>query len=381
MLLRRLELTDVRSYVHTEVAFDGGVTVLIGRNAHGKTNLLEAAHRVAVGSSHRVSSDTPLVRRDAGAGYVRTQIETDEGRRRSVELELRPGRGTRARVDGQDVRRSADAIGVLRAVMFAPEDLSVVRGDPGERRRFLDEVLAQRRPAFALARGEYDRVLRQRNQLLKSARGLDHVPGTLETWTDELVRHGSVITAARIALVHALAGPAAELYGWLVDQPEPIEMTYVTSSGPSFTGVAGDPTPDPGELAEQMRAAIADAARDERARGLSLVGPHRDELDLQIRELPARGYASHGQLWSLALALRLATYDVLAEVGDRPIVLLDDVFAELDETRRQRLADACADWDQVIVTSAVDDDVPLEGPRLDVVMHDGVSSVTARGDL
>jgi DNA replication and repair protein RecF len=387
--LRRLELVDVRSYDRVTLELDPGVTVLVGPNAQGKTNLLEAVLRAATGSSHRVASDGPLVRAGADLGVIRCELRTDEGRRRTLELEVGTGRRTRTKVDGQDVRRAAEAAGVLRVVLFAPEDVAIVRGDPAERRRFLDDLLTQRRPAFAAARGEYERVLRQRNQLLKQLRGLspaarEAATGTLEAWTEQLVHHGTQLLAARIAAVRALAGPVDEAYRDLADRPEPIGLTYRSSVGVDVEGGSvepgtGDRVPDPAPLADAMRARLEEVAGDERQRGVTLVGPHRDELEISIGPLPSRGYSSHGEAWSLALSLKLATEAVLAEVGDRPVVLLDDVFAELDTTRRGKLAAACAAFDQVLVTAAVEEDVPLQGERVDVRIDGGVSRVSVRG--
>jgi DNA replication and repair protein RecF len=384
--LRRIELVDVRSYDRATLELERGVTVLVGPNAQGKTNLLEAVLRAATGGSHRVATDAPLVRMGAEVGIIRCEVETDEGRRRTLELEVGTGRRTRTKVDGQDVRRAADAAGVLRVVLFAPEDLTIVRGDPAERRRFLDDLLGQRRPAFAAARAEYERVLRQRNQLLKQARGLsggarEAASATLEVWTEQLVTHGTQLLAARIAAVRALAGPVDEAYRDLADRPEPVSLRYRSSTGVVIDGAdpVDERVPDPAPLAEGMRAALAEVAREEEHRGLTLVGPHRDELELVIGALPARGYSSHGEAWSLALSLKLATEAVLAEVGDRPLVLLDDVFAELDQVRRRRLAAACAAFDQVLVTAAVEEDVPLEGTRVDVAIEDGRSQLRVRG--
>ena len=389
MWLRRLELSDLRSYQHVTLDLPEGVMVLVGANGQGKTNLLEAIYRAATGSSHRAAGDAPLVRAGAQLGVIRCELSTDGGRRRTLDLEVGSGRRTRTRVDGQQVHRSSDALGVLRAVMFAPEDVAIVRGDPSERRRFLDELLAQRRPAFAAARSEYDRALRQRNQLLKQARGLsadarEAAAGTLEVWTEQLVRHGAQIIAARVAAIRTLAGPVDRFYRELADRPERIALTYRWSAGddlapiPEDDEVAADPVPDPAPIIEALRTAFADRRGDELARGQTLVGPHRDDLELAIGALPARGYASQGEAWSLALALKLATFEVLAQVGDRPIVLLDDVFAELDRSRRSRLAAACGRFDQTLVSAAVEEDVPLEGARVDVVIDDGVSRLSPR---
>jgi DNA replication and repair protein RecF len=367
--LERLSLTDFRSYREAVCELGPGVRVFVGPNAQGKTNLLESVHYLATGGSHRVSSDTPLVRREAESAIIRADAHT-EGRSVRVELELRPGGRNRARLNGQPRARTREVIGVVRAVLFAPEDLGLVRGDPADRRRFLDDLLAQRRPAYAAAKQEYDRVLRQRNALLKDARRRGGVPdSTLPAWTDALVRAGATLLAARIAVVHALTGPADAAYRELLSgtaEPEAadrIVLGYELSTGRSLTAHAQGGVPDPAVLAEELRDSLADRAADERERGLTLVGPHRDELFLGIGDLPAKGFASHGESWSLALALRLASREILREVGEEPVVLLDDVFAELDTNRRGRLAARCAEFEQVLVTAAVDDDVPLEGPR------------------
>ena len=381
MQVRRLELSDVRSYQHATIVLGGGVTVFVGPNGQGKTNLLEALLRAATGGSHRVPSDTPLVRAGAEIGVIRCEVETDEGRRRRLELELGSARRTRTRVDGQNVRRASEAVGVLRVVLFAPEDIAIVRGDPAERRRFLDEILSQRRPAFAAARAEYERALRQRNRLLKQMRALpgsgrDAASATLSVWTEQLITHGTQVVAARMAAVRTLADPTDSNYRWLADRPEPVVITYRSSAG--IEHGTDDKVPDPGPIAAALRSRLAEVERDEISRGVTLVGPHRDDLELVIGALPARGYSSQGEAWSLALALKLATFELLAEVGDRPVVLLDDVFAELDVTRRARLAEACDRFDQVLVTAAVEDDVPLAGARVDVRLEDRVSHLTPR---
>jgi len=387
MQLRHLELVDVRSYDRASLDLPAGATVLVGPNAQGKTNLIEAVQRVATGGSHRVAGDGPLVRMGEEVGLIRCELQTDAGRRRRVEVEIGTGRRTRTRVDGQDLRRAAEAIGVLRAVLFAPEDLRIVRGDPGDRRRFLDELLSQRRPAFAAARADYDRALRQRNQLLKRSRHLsgsasDAAAVTIAAWTEQLVTLGSQLLAARIAAVRTLAGPVDRCYRALADRPEAVGVRYRSSAGEVVDELIEEtgegPVPAVAPLAQALAAAYEEAASEERARGVTLVGPHRDEVDLTIGALPAKGYASHGEAWSLALALKLATFDVLAEVGDRPVVLLDDVFAELDTTRRDRLATACDRFDQVLVTAAVEADVPLAGHRIDVRLVDGVSRLEPR---
>lgn len=383
MHLVRLEVTDVRSYRQASIDLRPGVTVFVGRNGQGKTNLVEAVVRAATGASHRVAGDSALVRAGEQIGIIRARVVTDDGRTRSLDLEIGAGRRLRTRVDGHDVRRASEVDGVIRAVVFAPEDLAIVRGDPAERRRFLDDLLSSRRPAYGAVRADYDRVLRQRNQLLKQARGLsaaarERALSTLRTWTDQLVGHGARVLAARIAGVHALSGPVDARYRWIADRPEPITLTYQPSGLDAVVGTSDAPPPDVAALADAMHAALADRADDEVRRGVTLVGPHRDDLDLTIGTLPARTHASQGEAWSLALACKLGTYEVVAEVGDRPVVVLDDVFSELDTIRRQRLADACRDWEQVLVTAAVEQDVPLQGRRVDVRLDDGISSLHPR---
>lgn len=369
MHLTALELVDFRSYRGAVLQMGPGVRVLVGANAQGKTNLLEAVAYLAVGASHRTSTDAPLVRAGAEAAVVRAEAMVAK-RRLLVELELRPGGRNRARVNGQPQPRVRDAIGSVRAVLFAPEDLLLVRGEPSDRRRFLDELLGQRRPAYTAARQEYERVVKQRTALLRALRsGHGDAGGTLATWTEQLVRTGATVLAARIALVHALAGPVDEAYADLVatsplrEAEGGVRLAYQLSTGRVLQAEVGGGVPDPGVLAAELRDGVAAAAEAERERGTTLVGPHRDDLVLTLNELPARGYASHGETWSLALALRLASRDVLAGVGEEPIVMLDDVFAELDDFRRRRLAARCAGFEQVLVTAAVDEDVPLEGPR------------------
>jgi DNA replication and repair protein RecF len=368
VLLESLELADFRSYRTVGVVFGPGAAILVGRNARGKTNVLEAIYYLATGSSHRTSSDAPLVRAGCDAAIVRARARTDAGRELRIEYELRPGGRNRARVGGQAQTRARDAIGLLRAVLFAPEDVQMVRGDPAERRRFLDDLLTQRRPAYHAARQEYERVLRQRNALLRAARGRGAPPtATLETWTDALVRAGSTILAARIAVVHALAGPTTRAYADLSDDDSEtaaqVGLEYQLSTGRRVAGSAGEGVPDPGELADELRAGLSERSDAELERGVTLAGPHRDDLGMTLSGLPAKGFASHGETWSVVLALRLASHEVLFEVGDEPIVLLDDVFAELDEFRRERLATHCRRFGQVLVTAAVADDVPLDGPR------------------
>ncbi|MPZ86761.1 MAG: DNA replication/repair protein RecF [Nitriliruptorales bacterium] len=371
MRLENLELVDFRSYREARIVFGPGVRVLIGANAQGKTNVLESVQYLATGGSHRVATDVPLVRAGAEAAVIRAEGQS-EGRRFLVELELRPGGRSRARINGQPRPRVREAIGRVRAVLFAPEDLSLVRGDPSDRRRFLDDLLGQRRPAYLAARQEYERALRQRTALLRSLRGGRQGTSdlaTLDTWTQVLIQTGATLLAARIAAVHALSGPAGAAYQDLVassparEAEGAVQLDYLLSTGRTVAGRSDAGIPDLADLVQELRAGLDELSDAERERGVTLVGPHRDDLVLGLNDLPAKSYASQGEAWSLALALRLASREVIAETGPEPIVLLDDVFAELDELRRSRLAARCAAFEQVLVTAAVDDDVPLAGPR------------------
>jgi DNA replication and repair protein RecF len=368
--VERIELVDFRSYRSAELGLRSGVTVLVGPNGRGKTNVIEALHRVAVGASHRTAGDSPLVRDGATDAVVRIALRDDEGRPRTVDVQLGAGR-TRAQVDGQAVRRAADALGVLRVVAFAPEDLALVRGDPSDRRRYLDQLLSQRRATYAAALSDYERVLRQRNALLKDLRGRDPEEGdaTFDAWTDQLVAHAAPLVAARLAAVVALRGPVSDAHARLTGSDVPVTLAY-RSDADVLEG-ADVPT-----IARSLRAALRDARREEVRRGVTLVGPHRDELVIMLDGLAARTTASQGEAWSVALACKVGAAPLLTGVGDRPVLLLDDVFSELDEARRGRVAELCADFDQVIVTAAVDADVPLAGRRVEVRRTDTATGST-----
>ncbi|MFD5574349.1 DNA replication/repair protein RecF [Streptomyces cadmiisoli] len=362
MHVTHLSLADFRSYTRAEVPLDPGVTAFVGPNGQGKTNLVEAVGYLATLGSHRVSSDAPLVRMGADRAVVRAQVRQGD-RQQLVELELNPGKANRARINRSSQVRPRDVLGIVRTVLFAPEDLALVKGDPGERRRFLDELITARSPRMAAVRSDYDRVLKQRNTLLKSTalarrhggRAMDL--STLDVWDQHLARAGAELLAHRLDLIAALQPLADKAYEQLAPGGGPVALEYKPSSpGDAHTREA---------LYEQVMAALADARKQEIERGVTLVGPHRDDVNLKLGQLPAKGYASHGESWSYALALRLASYDLLRAEGNEPVLILDDVFAELDTRRRERLAELVAPGEQVLVTAAVDDDVPhvLTGAR------------------
>ncbi|NUT32386.1 MAG: DNA replication/repair protein RecF [Hamadaea sp.] len=366
MFVRRLELVDIRSYPRVGVDLQPGPNVLVGPNGVGKTNLVEALGYVATLSSHRVATDAPLVRAGASSGVIRCAI-VHEGRELLVELEIVPGRANRARLGRSPVRRARDVLGALRLVLFAPEDLALVRGDPAERRKYLDELLILRQPRMAAVRADYERVLKQRNALLRSSyltRRVTKAQGdlsTLDVWDQHLAEHGAVLLAARLALVDALAPHLAKAYD-AVAGPTPAASERGAAAGASYQSTVAEPT------VEAVLSALRESRPQEVERGVTLVGPHRDELALVLGTLPVKGYASHGESWSFALALRLAAYELLRADGLEPVLALDDVFAELDTGRRERLATLIGDAAQVIVTCAVPADVPerLSGARFTV---------------
>ncbi len=383
MHVSHLSLYDFRSYERLDVAVDAGVSVFVGPNGQGKTNLVEAVDYLATLASHRVSTDTPLVRVGAERSVVRAAVVKD-GRTATLEIEINPGASNRARINKSPLPRARELLGLLRSVLFSPEDLALVKGDPAERRRFLDMLLVARNPRLAGIRSDYDRVLRQRNTLLRTAgvarrgrRGGENdtgdgssALGTLDVWDEHLAASGSQLLHARLQLVDALQPHVRTAYEQVAAQAPAGRTSARLKYKASFDLPDRiDAIPDRDVLAAALLAEVAARRADELDRGVSLVGPHRDDLVLTLGELPAKGYASHGESWSFALALRLASYDLLRCDGDDPVLVLDDVFAELDIERRARLAELVVDAEQVLVTAAVPEDVPdtLDGARYDVM--------------
>jgi DNA replication and repair protein RecF len=392
--LTRLALTDFRSYAAVDVPLGRGVTIFGGANGEGKTNLVEAVGYVATLASHRSAQDAPLIRAGAEQAIIRAAISTTPNDA-LVEIELNAGRANRVRLNRAPLTRPRDVLGVLRTVLFAPEDLALVKGDPGERRRFLDDLLVAMAPRYAAVRADYERVVKQRTALLKSAgpkggpkgnrQSREAVAATLDVWDAHLARTGAVLLVAREHLVDAIRPHVERNYLAVAgDGRGPAEIVYRRSFEEPAESPAETPAAPPevihrerqevthGErvrAAEQsLRAALLEVRSSELDRGVCLAGPHRDELELSIRTLPARGYASHGESWSLALALRLASFDLLRSGREDPVLILDDVFAELDAGRRERLAALVATAEQVLVTAAVPADVPaiLDGRHFTV---------------
>jgi DNA replication and repair protein RecF len=362
-----LQLADFRSYETVDVPIGPGVATFVGANGQGKTNLVEAVEYLSTLSSHRVSSDQPLVRAGAERAIVRARVNAglDDDRQLLLEVEISPGKANRAKLNRSPVRRPREILGLLRSVVFSPEDLAIVKGDPAERRRFLDELVTARWPRMAGVRADYDRVLRQRNTLLKSLvgrpRSVSDAASTLDVWDSHLAAAGAELLDARLATLDSLMPQVAKAYADIAPTNNEARADYKTSleldTGTSRTDLAG-----------LLLAKMAERRPDELQRGLSLVGPHRDDVVLSLGTLPVRGYASHGESWSFALALRLGAFQLLRSDGVEPVLVLDDVFAELDATRRERLAAGVGGAEQVLVTAAVGADVPqlLQGRRYDV---------------
>lgn len=362
MYVRQLGLRDFRSWAHADLELEPGRTVFVGSNGFGKTNLIEALWFSTTLGSHRVGTDTPLIRAGADRAVVST-IVVNEGRECAIDLEIAAGRANKARLNRSPVRSTREVLGVLRAVLFAPEDLALVRGDPSERRRYLDDLATVRRPAVAAVRADYEKVLRQRTALLKSAAGIRHrgdrsALDTLDVWDSRLAEHGAELMAARIDLVNQLAPEVEKAYQLLAPASRPASIAYRTSIGAQAAAdVAGN---DRKSLEAALLAALAERRDAELERGMCLVGPHRDDLELWLGDQPAKGFASHGESWSFAVALRLASYELLRADGSEPVLLLDDVFAELDAARRRALAAVAESAEQVLVTAAVLDDIPAD---------------------
>jgi DNA replication and repair protein RecF len=377
--VRHLSVADFRSYTTAELPLEPGITTLVGLNGKGKTNLVEAIGYLATLSSHRVSTDQPLVRFGAEQAVIRAAV-VREGRETLIELELNPGRANRARLGRSPMQRPREVLGTLRTVLFAPEDLALVKGDPSERRGFLDDLLVARQPRWAGVRSDYDKILKQRNALLKSAapvlrkgarrraRPGDEPPAearasalhTLDIWNEHLATVGSQLLYARLRLLRDLGPYLSKAYDEVSAGQSDARAAYRASVREQMAAaIASGEVPDIAVLHEELLATLAEAREREIERGVSLHGPHRDDLVLSLGDLPAKGYASHGESWSFALGLKLAAYQLLRhDLGEDPVLILDDVFAELDTGRRERLAAMVADCEQVLITAAVDADVP-----------------------
>ncbi|SDS72422.1 DNA replication/repair protein RecF [Microlunatus soli] len=381
MYVDHLQLTDFRSYAGIDVPLGPGVTTFVGANGQGKTNLVEGVEYLSSMSSHRVASETPLVRAGAELALLKARVQAglDDNRSLQLEIAITPGKANKAKLNRSPLPRARELIGLLRTVVFSPEDLAVVKGDPSERRRFIDTLVISRWPRLAGVKADYDRVLKQRNTLLKSLSGrsyggrrgdvLAEAGSTLDVWDSHLAQAGGALLRARLRTLAELEPLVSKAYAEIAPTNNVVAAEYKTSTViPTVDDPAAsedavtteDSTPSTEQLAGALTERMAERRPDEIQRGISLVGPHRDDIVLSIGELPARGYASHGESWSLALALRLGSFALLRADGVEPVLVLDDVFAELDATRRDRLAGQILDAEQVLITAAVADDVPAQ---------------------
>ena len=374
MLVKHLALANFRNYSTADVAFSPGVNLLVGPNGQGKTNLVEAIRFMSTLSSHRIAGYLPLIRNaqpEVAQAIIRV-LATHDGRDALLELELNRSTPNRARINKATAPRVRDVLGYVNTVTFAPEDLDIVKKDPSNRRAFIDELLVQVSPRFSGVFSDYDRVLKQRNTLLRTARqtGAKGTSlSTLDAWDESLIKFGSEIVAARIALVERMRPLLTEAYQAIaIANNEPQILMKSSLLGDAVTedddteSLENIENSNESEVEQLFRGKLAQVRSRELERGITMVGPHRDDLVLMLSDLPAKGYASHGESWSFALALRLASIDLLrAETrsGD-PVLILDDVFAELDAGRRARLAELVANNEQVLITAAVGEDVPDE---------------------
>lgn len=365
MWVRHLTLVDYRNYTAADIALTEGANLFVGKNGQGKTNLVEALGFLSTLGSHRVSQDQALIRNGMDAAIVRARV-THADREILAEVQINRSTPNRAQVN-RNVIKPRELPRYFSSVLFAPEDLALVRGEPATRRRFLDQLLILRAPRMAGVIADYERVLKQRNTLLKSARA-SGVAGTglstLDIWDERLIEYGSAIISERNSLVGELREPMREAYRAIVDADHFPDLSMELTVSAEGNGQS---------VAESFRAALAGVRRSELDRGMTLVGPHRDDLYFELNQLPAKGYASHGESWSFALSLKLASAEILrlrSMVGD-PVLILDDVFAELDAFRRARLAAAIGDYEQVLITAAVLEDIPESLRAHTVHIHDG----------
>ncbi|WIM67692.1 DNA replication/repair protein RecF [Corynebacterium breve] len=367
MYLRQLDLRDFRSWPELHLDLEPGVTVFSGRNGFGKTNIVEAIGYCAHLSSHRVPTDQPLIRHGAEDSRV-SATTVNDGRELTTHLLIKARGANQAQINRTKLKSTREILGVLRTVLFAPEDLALVKGDPSERRKFLDDLIAIRTPRIAGAKADFDKVLRQRNALLKSSgltlrRGYDDPEGataltTLDVWDAQLARTGALVIAARLSLIDELAPLIHDSYAAIAPESRPAAVVYVSTVDQAVEELTGASTRDPAVIEAAMLSELGRRRKNEIERGVTLVGPHRDDLQLILGDQPAKGFASHGESWSFALSLHLAEFQLLALEGSDPVLILDDVFAELDAKRRQRLVHVAEQAEQVLITAAVGDDLP-----------------------
>ncbi|STC69209.1 DNA replication/repair protein RecF [Corynebacterium pilosum] len=391
MYVRQLDLRDFRSWPELELELTPGVTVFAGRNGFGKTNIVEAIGYSAHLVSHRVSTDQPLIR--TGAANARVSATTvNEGRELTTHLLIKAQGANQAQINRTRLKSAREMLGVLRTVLFAPEDLALIKGEPAERRKFIDNIVAIRTPRLAGAKADFDKVLRQRNALLKNSwadlrRGYDDPDGasaltTLDVWDAQLAQFGALVVASRMSLIDELAPLIHDAYAAIAPESRPAQVHYSSTLDDAVRELTGESTREPAVIEAAMLNELGRRRSQEIDRGVTLVGPHRDDVELILGDQPAKGFASHGESWSFALALHLAEFQLLSQDGSDPVLILDDVFAELDAKRRQRLVHVAEEAEQVLITAAVGDDLPgnlddAVAARYMVTMDNGTSSIEA----
>ncbi len=357
MYIRQLKLRDFRSWPECHVELKPGITLFIGRNGFGKTNIIEAIGYIAHLGSHRVSTDAPLVRQGRQSARV-SVTAINQGRELSAHLLIKAQGANQAQINRTRLKTPREVLGVVKTVLFCPEDLALIRGEPTERRRYLDNILTSRKPRLAGVKADYDKVLRQRSSLLKTAsaalrKGYGHDDGTLSTldvWDAQLSQLGAELIQARRELVAELQPEVSESYAGIAPESRPARISY-RSTVPELSD-------DLAVIEASMLAELGNLRKKEIERGQTLVGPHRDDLEIYLGDAPTKGFASHGETWSMVLALRLAEFNLLRSDGTDPVLILDDVFAELDAKRRKRLVELTTGVEQVLITAAVDGDLP-----------------------
>jgi len=344
--VKKLALTNFRSYKNLELELAPGPTTFIGNNGSGKTNIAESLIYLAYLSSHRVSQNLPLLHLGADQAIIRAEIERED-RTLQVDLEINARKANRARLNQNPTKSQREILGALQVIYFSPEDLDLVRGEPTHRRDFLDKLLIMRSPRLAGVISDYDRVVKQRNTLLKT-----RAPeNALAPWTEQLINLGAQLSAERIALVGELNPYVTANYA---------NLNEVKAASISYKSATDGLTTNTEENIQTLTARQSEVARQESERGASLIGPHRDDLHLQLGDFPAKGYASHGESWSMAISLRIGSFNLLKTEGAEPILILDDIFAELDTARRTQLTSVTKMAEQTIITAAVESDLPAE---------------------
>jgi len=370
MKISSLGLVNFRSHELLQLEFSAGATSIIGRNGLGKTNIVEAIHYSATLGSHRVAQDLPLIRNESDSAFINAVAQKHE-RQATIAITINRDKPNVVELNGAAVRRPRDVIGVIQVVIFSPEDLDLVKNEPAVRRRFLDEFAMLQSPRLAEVKQDYERALKQRNSLLKSAsrRALTETArNTLVAWDEQLVKYGADLVLARLKATEKLLPHITEFGNIISGTTEPIVANYQSAW-------LTDETQDLENIAQQLRLALTERHTEEVDRGLTLSGPHRDDLALELAGMPVRNYASHGQSWSVAIALRMSTFAVLREHDSDPILILDDVFAELDAKRRGRLIETISDVEQTIITVADEQDVPEKFESVHYWLADGAAHV------